>query len=146
MYSWAVFSMVTVALHSEQPALRVCLDQWSCLFSLDWWLGAFCLCRIEIWIGLSTFSSRVPSGCSTPAAAVCHLNNKCWWFSDLVRGAGLWCILILLHSALYQGPSFIWIKEVEFKNSHCFTWIQIASIYCNEWWRGQRLRPSPPKC
>lgn len=88
---------------------------------------------------------RVPSPCSTPAAAVCHLNNKCWWFPDLVRGAGLWCILILPHSALYRGPSFIWIKEVEFKNSQCFTWIQIASIYCTEWWNGPQLCPSPPQ-
>lgn len=87
----------------------------------------------------------VPSQCSTPAAAVCHLNNKCRWFPDLVRGAGLWCILILLHSALYRGPSFIWIKEVEFKNSQCFTWIQIASIYCTEWWNGRQLCPSPPQ-
>lgn len=87
--------------------------------------------------------SKVPSSCSAPAAAVCHLNNKCRWFPDLVRGAGLWCILILPHSALYRGPSFIWIKEVEFKTSQCFTGIQIASIYCTEWWNGQRLRPSP---
>lgn len=86
----------------------------------------------------------VPAPCSTPAAAVCHLNNKCRWSPDLVRGAGLWCILILLHSALYQGPSFIRIKEVEFKNSQCFTWIQIASIYCIEWWNGRQLCPSPP--
>lgn len=76
----------------------------------------------------------VPSRRCAPAAAVCHLNNKCRWFPDLVRGAGLWCILILRHGALFQGPSFIWIKEVEFKNSQCFAWIQIASIYCAELW------------
>lgn len=88
--------------------------------------------------------SKVPSPCSASAASVCHLNNKCGWFPDLVRGAGPWCILILLHSALYRGPSFIWIKEVEFKNSQCLTGMQTASIYCTEWWNGQRLCPSPP--
>lgn len=88
---------------------------------------------------------RVPSPYFTLAAAVCHLNNKCRWFPDLVRGAGFWCILILPHSALYQGPSFIWIKEVEFKKSQCFAWIQIASIYCTEWWSGRQFCPSPPQ-
>lgn len=87
---------------------------------------------------------RVPSRCFSPAAAVCHLNNKCRWFPDLVRGAGLWCILILPHSVPRRGPSFIWIKEVEFKNAECFTWTQIASIYCAEWWNRLQFRPSPP--
>lgn len=68
------------------------------------------------------------------AAAVCHLNNKCRRSPDLLRGLGLWCILILPHGTPFQGPSLIWIKEVEFENSQCFTWIQIASIYCSELW------------
>lgn len=119
---------------------------WSaCLFSLDsWFLGPCALLhRIEIWIGLSASSPKSPPPSSLLWCAVCHLNNKCTQFSDLARGSGLWCILILPHSALYQSPSFIWIKEVEFKNSHCCTGIQIASIYCTEWWNGQPFCPSP---
>lgn len=128
------------AIH--EPFIR--LGRPACLFSLDWWLPGSCalLHRIEIWIGLSASSPKSPL--TLPWCAVCHLNNKCAQFSDLVRGAGLWCILILPHSALYQSPSFIWIKEVEFKNSHCCTEIQIASIYCTEWWNGQPFCPSPP--
>lgn len=122
------------------------LGRAACLFSLDWWFLGSCalLHRIEIWIGLSASSPKSPLPASPPWCAVCHLNNKCAQFSDLVRGAGLWCILILPHTALYQSPSFIWIKEVEFKNSHCCTGIQIASIYCTEWWNGQPFCPSPP--
>lgn len=119
-------------------AVGVCIpDQWNCLFSLHCLFRGLCLCRIEIWIGLSTFSAVCPRRVPLVQLLFVILNNKCWWFPDLVRVAGLWCILILPHGTLYQGPSFIWIKEVEFKNSHCFTWIQIASIYCTEWWNGQ---------
>lgn len=133
----SVIAPLKVALSSSRC---VCLDQWSCRFSLeagglvslpDWnpnWFVHLFLCSVA--------PLRAP-------VSVCHLNNKCWWSPDLLRGAGLWCILISLHSALYQTPSFIWIKEVEFKNSQCFTWIQIASIYCTEWWNGRRLCPSP---
>lgn len=130
------------AIH--EPLIR--LGRPACLFSLDWWFLGSCalLHRIEIWIGLSASFPKSPLPVSLLWCAVCHLNNKCTQFSDLVRGAGLWCILILPHSALYQSPSFIWIKEVEFKNSHCCTGIQIASIYCTEWWNGQPFCPSPP--
>lgn len=130
------------AIH--EPLIR--LGRPACLFSLDWWFLGSCalLHTIEIWIGLSASSPKSPQPALLSWCAVCHLNNKCAQFSDLVRGAGLWCILILPHSALYQSPSFIWIKEVEFKNSHCCTGIQIASIYCTEWWNGQPFCPSPP--
>lgn len=115
----------------------VCLDQRSCLCLLQSWLGALRLCldwNLNWFVHLFFL---VLSPRSTTATAVCHLNNKCWGFLDLVRGAALGCILILQHSALFQGPSLIWIKEVEFKNSQCFTWIQIASIYCSELWSSQ---------
>lgn len=48
---------VEAVLLEEALSSGVCSDQSSCLFSLHWWLGALCLSRIEIWIGLSTFSS-----------------------------------------------------------------------------------------
>lgn len=115
-----------------------CLDLRSCLCSLESQLGAsrVCLdCNLNWFVHL-----LFPSFSSSLTAAVCHLNNKCRWFPDLVRGSGLWCILILTH----KGPSLIWIKEVEFENSQCFTWIQIASIYCSELWNSHQLCPSPP--
>ncbi len=101
--------------------------------------------RIEIWIGLSSFSERRhPLSAPLLRAAVCHVNNKCTQCGDLPQAAGLWCILILLHVSLYYSPSFIWIKEEEFKNGQCGTMgIQIASIYCAEWWSGCPLCPSP---
>lgn len=113
----------------------VCLDRRSCLCSLESRLGAWrvCLDWNLNWFVHLPFYSFSPS----LAAAVCHLNNKCRWFPDLVRGSGLWCILILPHRTPFQGPSLIWIKEVEFENSQCFTWIQIASIYCSELWNSR---------
>lgn len=101
--------------------------------------------RIEIWIGLSPFPERRhPLSAPLLRAAVCHVNNKCTQCGDLPRAAGLWCILILLHVSLYYSPSFIWIKEEEFKNGQCGTMgIQIASICWAEWLSSCPLCPSP---
>lgn len=106
----------------------------------------------ECFGAFATLLSGLKSELVCPASAVrtsslrrvCHVNNKCTQCGDLPWAAGLWCILILLHVSLYYSPSFIWIKEEEFKNGQCGTiGIQIASIYCAEWWSGCPLCPSP---
>lgn len=100
----------------------------------------------EVWMGSSTSARGVPAVRTSFLRRVCHVNNKCTQSGDLPQAAGLWCILILLRVALYPSPSFIWIKEEEFKNSQCCTiGIQIASIYCAEWWSGCPPCPSPSR-